>query len=101
VILVLLASAPACGQRTEEVRGVLVDVQSREIVNADAITVRDEASTLQTFRVSPQVATDREHPNTASHLRQHMAVADPVVVRYRDTSDGKLAVQIVDASRNP
>ncbi len=76
---------------------MLVDVQSREIVNADSITVRDDGGVLHTFRVSPEVASNREHPNTASHLRQHMAVADPVIVRYRTTGEEQVAVQILDA----
>jgi hypothetical protein len=101
IVWTVLALAVGCGQKPLEVRGVLVDVQSREIVNADAITLRDEGGTLHTFRVSPEVATDREHPNTASHLRQHLALADPVIVRYRATAEGPLAFQIVDAGRSP
>jgi hypothetical protein len=97
----MVALASGCRQTPPEVRGVLVDVQSREIVNADAITLRDDGGALHTFRVSPEVASDREHPNTASHLRQHLALADPVIVRYRETAEGRLAVQIVDASRAP
>jgi hypothetical protein len=98
---IVMALVTGCRPESLEVRGVLVDVQSREIVNADAITLRDEAGALHTFRVSPEVATDREHPNTASHLRQHLALADPVIVRYRDTAEGRLAVQIVDSVRTP
>ena len=77
---------------------MLVDVQSREIVNADAITLRDDGGALHSFRVSPDVASDRQHPNTASHLRQHMAVADPVIVRFRTGPNGPVAFQILDAS---
>jgi hypothetical protein len=101
IVLIAAAIATGCRQQSSEVRGVLVDVQSREIVNADAITLRDGGGTLHTFQVSPEVAADRQHPNTASHLRQHMALADPVIVRYRDTAEGRLAVQIVDASATP
>jgi hypothetical protein len=97
----LLAGTLACGRQPTEVQGVLVDVQSSEIVNADAVSVRAADGTIHTFRVSPEVAADREHPTTASHLRQHMAVADPVVVRYRETPEGRVAFQIVDASRAP
>jgi hypothetical protein len=86
-----------CSQRVPEVRGVLVDVQSLEIVNAESITVRDDQGVLHPFLVGSEVASDREHPNTASHLRQHMAVADPVIVRYRTTAEGQVALQILDA----
>jgi len=89
----------ACsGPSEQEARGILVDVQSREIVNADAVTLRDETGASRTFRVSPEVASNPEHPNTASHLRQHMAAGDPVIVRFRDSPDGLLAVLILDAA---
>jgi hypothetical protein len=81
-----------------EVRGVLVDVQSREIVRADALTVRDAAGTLYTFGVSPEVAENSDHPVTAAHLRQHMTAGDPVLVRYRSTPEGPIAVRVLDAA---
>jgi hypothetical protein len=80
-------------------RGILVDVQSREIVNADSATVKDANGDLHTFRISPEVAANPEHANTASHLRQHMLNADPVIVRYRETPEGPLAVRILDAAQ--
>jgi len=83
--------------QTQEIRGVLIDVQSREIVNADAVTLRDEGGVDRTFRVSPEVANNSEHPNSASHLRQHMMLADPVIIRYHNTADGPVAVRILDA----
>ena len=33
-----------------------------------------------------------------SHLRQHMMLGDPVIIRYRDTSDGPVAVRILDVA---
>jgi hypothetical protein len=101
VVWLLLASTLACGRQQSEVQGVLIEVQSSEIVNAEAITLRAADGTIHTFRVSPEVAANREHPTTASHLRQHMAVADPVIVRYRETPEGWVALQIVDAGRTP
>jgi len=89
----LIRSVPT----SNEVRGLLIDVQSREIVNADAVTLRDATGAEWTLRVSPEVAANREHPNTASHLRQHMTNADPVIVQYRETTEGLLATRIFDA----
>ena len=77
---------------------MLVDVQSREIQNADSVTLRDDGGTLRTFRVSPEVARNADHPNSAAHLRQHMMLGDPVVVQYRLTGDGPLATRIQDVS---
>ena len=79
-----------------EIRGVLIDVQSREIVHADAVTGRDDQGKTTRFQVSDEVASNQEHPNTAAHLRQHMMAGDPVVVVYRMTSAGPLALRIRD-----
>lgn len=79
-----------------EVRGLLVDVQAQEIVHAEALTVRDAAGALHTFRVSAEVAENSDHPVSASHLRQHMAAGDPVIVRFRMAPEGALAVRVLD-----
>lgn len=88
-------SAPA------EIQGVLVDVQSQEITNADAITLRDDAGTLHTFRVSPAVAAHPEHPSTAAHLRQEMMGAARLIVRYQETGEGRLAIEVFHAPGGP
>jgi len=79
-----------------ESRGVLVDVQSREIQNAQSVTLREPSGALRTFQVSADVASNPDHPNTASHLRQHMLAGDPVVVVYRESGEGAVAVRILD-----
>lgn len=73
-------------------------MQSHEIQNADSLTLRDDNGQRLTFRVSPEVARNAEHPNSAAHLRQHMIAADPVVVRYRLTNAGPVALQVLDGS---
>jgi hypothetical protein len=90
----------SCGMNDiHEVRGVLVDVQSHEIQNADTITLRDDHGTLQTFRVSPEVANNSDHPNSAAHLRQHMMLGDPVIIRYRLTEEEPSAIRTPVALR--
>ena len=96
----MLALSGACksGPTTGQVQGVLVDVQSRSIADADSITVRDQSGVTRTFRVSDRVARDPEHPTNASHLRLHMAMGLPVIVEYEDAPEGPLAVRVADAS---
>ena len=77
---------------------MLVDVASRDIVNADSVTLRQADGLQRQFRLGPEVMTDPNHPNSASHLRLHMITGDPVVIEYRETQDGPLAVRIFDAS---
>ncbi len=91
----------ACAQRgaeNQEVTGVVIDVQAREIVHADSIRIRDASGREWDFQVSPQVASDPAHPNTASHLRQHMVFGDAVIVHYQGAGNELLAVQILDVS---
>lgn len=97
--VVLWLSQAGAGE--QEVEGVLVDVQSRDIVNAERVTLRDAEGALRAFRVSPEVAANPDHPNSASHLRQHLAAADPVIVRFKMTPDGPVAIRILDAGRIP
>lgn len=78
------------------VRGILVDVQGASIVFAESVTLRSDDGVIQEFRVDPEVARNREEPQSASHLRQHMVLGDPVIVRYRVTVEGPLAVRIAD-----
>lgn len=79
------------------VRGILVDVQGASIVFAERVTLRGDDGEIQTFLVDPEVATNPDQPQSASHLRQHMVLGDPVIIRYRFTDDGPVAVRIVDA----
>src|SRR5581483_7034114 len=71
----------------ERVSGVIVDVESHQIVYADSLTLRTADGRQFTFVVEPSVATNADHPNTASHLRQHMMFGDPVTVEYRSAQD--------------
>jgi hypothetical protein len=80
--------------------GVLINVESRQIVDADSVTLRTADGHELTFRVSPDVARNPDHPNTASHLRQHMLAGDPVTIRYRDSANGPEAVSILDGAQS-
>jgi len=79
-------------------QGLLIDVESHELLHADEVTVRDNSGVVRTFRVSPEVADNSVTPFSASHLRLHMVTAQPVVVEYQETNDGLLAMRIRDAA---
>jgi hypothetical protein len=78
------------------VQGVLTGVQARSLVEAETITLRDEHGHTFVFQVDPEVMTNQESPQSASHLRQHMALAEPVLVRYRESPNGLVALRIID-----
>ena len=83
--------------QTSEVRGLLVDVQSRDITHVESVTVREADGTVYVFVTSQEVTDNPEQPITASHLRQHLTGGIPVVVRYRAGPNGLVALRIFDS----
>ena len=71
-------------------RGVVVNVESSSIARASGLTVRGPDGREYRFRVDPSLDW------TPGHLREHMALGEPVVVEYRREGDDLLAVRIED-----
>ena len=78
------------------VRGVILEVQSSDLVYPDWFRLRDSTGREWRFRVDPAAVTDRVHPMNAAHLRQHLALADQVTVFYREGPDGPIAYRMED-----
>jgi hypothetical protein len=98
VLLVVGCSSPAATAPTQTVRGVLLDVSSTNLQQVDTFTVRADDGRELSFIVAPNFNADVSHAMTPGHMRQHMALADPVLVTYRE-QDGKLvALSATDAS---
>ena len=96
VIIPLVVLTYARGGQLQTVSGVLIDVQASSLVHAESITLRDEHGQILTFQVDPEALSNPDAPQTASHLRQHMALAEPMIVHYRQSPSGPVAVRIVD-----
>jgi hypothetical protein len=78
------------------VTGVILEVQSQSLILPEWFRLRDSEGREWRFRVDPAAVTDRQHPMNAAHLRQHLALGDPVTVYYREERDGPVAYRIVD-----
>ena len=74
----------------ERVRGVIVAVEARLVAQAESVTVRTDDGRELVFRVDPAVDV------SPGHLREHMTLAEPVLVTYRVEGDGLLALRIDD-----
>jgi len=74
----------------DRVQGVVVNVEATSIARATGLTVRGADGREYHFRVDPSVDW------TPGHLREHMALGQPVVVEYRREGDDLLAVRIDD-----
>ena len=86
--------AAGCGVSRERepqtVRGVLVDVAARSLTELRSFEVRTDDGRRLSFRVEGDVGM------TPGHLREHMLVAEPVTVTYRESADGLVALHLED-----
>jgi len=79
-------------------RGVLLDVVSPGIQQVDRFTLRTDDGQLLSFVAAPDFNAGTTHIMTPGHMRQHMALADPVIVTYRDDNGVFIALSATDAS---
>jgi hypothetical protein len=90
--LVLLSAA--C-QPVRSASGVLVNVEATGLTDVQAVTLRTDDGQERRFALSGEAARSG-HPLSAGHLRLHMTNGDRVTIRYRESNDGALAVEILD-----
>jgi hypothetical protein len=88
LLTVGLACNLAASPRT--VRGVVLSVEATTPARATAITLRTDNGEEYRLQVDPAVNV------TPSHLREHMALGEPVVVELTRGPDGLVAVRIDD-----
>ena len=79
-------------------RGVLLDVVSPGIQQVDRFTLRTDDGQLLSFVAAPDFNAGATHVMTPGHMRQHMALAEPVTVIYRDDGGVLIALSATDAS---
>ena len=86
--------AAGCGVSREgepqTVRGVLVDVAARSLTELRSFEVRTDDGRRLSFRVEGDVGM------TPGHLREHMLLAEPVTVTYRESADELVALHLED-----
>jgi hypothetical protein len=80
------------------VRGVLLDVEAPSIQQVTSFTLRTDAGQELHFVTAPDFNQGVSHQMTPGHMRQHMALADPVDVTYRDDGGTLVALSAVDVS---
>ena len=96
LLLVAACSPPQAAAQTQTVRGVLIDVQARGLQQLDSFTVRTDDGQELTFTPAPNFNQGESHAMTPGHMRQHMALADPVTVTYRDEGGRLVALSATD-----
>jgi hypothetical protein len=91
-------SAPSAAAETHTARGVLLDVVSPSIQKVDSFTLRTDDGQELAFVTAPNFNENAQHLMTPGHMRQHMALADPVIVTYRAENGKLVALSATDAS---
>ena len=98
MLLVAGCSAPASTAQTQTVRGVLLDVAGSGIQKVDTFTLRADDGRELSFVTADDFNKDATHAMTPGHMRQHMALADPVLVTYRTENGQLVALSATDAT---
>src|SRR5215470_7739539 len=104
IALVCACSTPASTPATtaaspQTARGVLLDVEAPSIQKVDSFTLRTDDGQEMHFVTAPNFNQGVSHLMTPGHMRQHMALADPVEVTYRDDNGTLVALTAVDVSQ--
>jgi len=96
--LLVGCAAPQPPVQTHVVRGVLLDVEAPSIQKVNSFTLRSDDGQEMHFVAAPNFNQGVAHLMTPGHMRQHMALADPVEVTYREDSGSLVALDAVDVS---
>ena len=92
----MLLSACTPASQPQSIRGVLVDVQSPSLQRVDSFVVRTDDGRELEFTATPDFNAGVEHAMSPGHMRQHMALADPVTVTFRDEGGRLVALSATD-----
>jgi hypothetical protein len=95
LVLAGCTTPPATAQ-TRTAHGVLLEVQSPGIQQVERFTLRTDDGQELTFVAAPNFNAGASHAMTPGHMRQHMAMADPVTVTYREENGALIALSATD-----
>ena len=93
VAVVLMAAA--CGTPVATDAGWVIAIDSSSVTAIESFTLRDQDGLEVQYHVGPLELDGGAFP--ASHLREHMALAQPVAVAYRLDGEARVATRLVDA----
>lgn len=93
-LLLALVLFTACrSDSAREARGLIVDVRAESVVEWESLTLRLSGGKELTFTRGADVDLRFWR---ASHLREHMAGAQPITVRYSESKGRLVAISISD-----
>ena len=103
VLAALVLGSAACAPPSsagprQTVDGVLLDVVSPSLQQVTSFTLRADDGRELAFVTAPEFNQGVAHVMTPGHMRQHMALAEPIRVTYRDDAGKLVALSAVDAA---
>ncbi len=87
-------SASAAPTRTAH--GVLLSVDSPSLQQVNRFTLRTDNGEVLDFTAAADFNQGSAHAMSPGHMRQHMALAEPMTVTYREESGRLVALNAVD-----
>ncbi len=95
ITIVMTIVGAACAdfgvtEATSTARGVVVDVDGASLQRLASFTVRTDDGQVLTFVPAANFNANEPHAMSPGHMREHMALAVPVIVTYRRDGDGHL-----------
>lgn len=81
---------------TQQVHGVLVEVRNASLQQVGQFTLRTDDGQELAFTPAPDFNAGAAHMMTPGHMREHMALADPVTVTYREQNGQLIALSATD-----
>ena len=96
VALVMMGGCASPPAPTKTAHGVLLEVESPSIQRVERFTLRTDDGQEMVFAAAPDFNTGADHAFTPGHMRQHMALADPVTVTYREENGKLVALNATD-----
>ena len=91
-----LALSAACGPAPSTTAGFITEMDATSLTEVRSFTLRTPDGTVMAFRVGPLDLTSGGFP--AAHLREHMALAQPVAVAWTERDGQRVATKVVDAT---
>lgn len=85
----------ACGPGDPSVAGFVTGIEAKSLTEVESFTLRTAEGTEMTFRVRNIELDDGAFP--VSHLREHMALGQPVAIAYRQEGTERVAYRLGDA----
>lgn len=84
------------GSATRTETGLVAAIEDRSLTQVDGFTLRTVAGQEVRFRIGRLELSGGAFP--AGHLREHLALGQPVVVRYREENGERVAYRLEDAA---